>query len=498
MALPADFFTCPPLSEDEVEAYTRLAERTARELVQYGNVERGPIKWKSHTTEPNLLVYEGFDTRGPSNERVWCAISEIQASIEEVQMMTYAETSADYKLFTQKFFGDILDAARLYNIVEPTAERPLHFVGINWVLQKSPGRGLIRNRDYVFVEGHFETEIDGRRAWIRAQKSINIACCPDLQADCGYVRATHTRSGYIYIETDRPGYLTVTQYNQGYVKGEVKGKMADWFYASSIVGRYRKIAEVETVIRKYRLSKATFLPKNKLLPPGSRNQCTVCDKPFSKSKKLNCRKCGQVVCRHCSKIYELKVNNHWGELRVCEPCVFGKVSETRGSLATIQRRMSSNVSKQSPEDWVAQLQRSAEELSRAEEENNAIGSRDSLLPDNIAIHSQFKPSYKPAMAEKFHVDGFFTPRQESKSESTATEASTGPDRIYLLDETDPLYNDLYHHSPPGCYSADEMRSTGCSSLEDESAFFVLNRDSELFQDDEYLKKYLYVSKVTSM
>ncbi|CAK4213735.1 unnamed protein product [Aphanomyces euteiches] len=272
MALPADFFTCPPLSEDEVEAYTRLAERTARELVQYGNVERGPIKWKSHTTEPNLLVYEGFDTRGPSNERVWCAISEIQASIEEVQMMTYAETSADYKLFTQKFFGDILDAARLYNIVEPTAERPLHFVGINWVLQKSPGRGLIRNRDY---------------------------------------------------------------YNQGYVKGEVKGKMADWFYASSIVGRYRKIAEVETVIRKYRLSKATFLPKNKLLPPESRNQCAVCDKPFSKSKKLNCRKCGQVVCRHCSKIYELKVNNHWGELRVCEPCVFGKVSETRGSLATI-------------------------------------------------------------------------------------------------------------------------------------------------------------------
>ncbi|CAK4817194.1 unnamed protein product [Aphanomyces euteiches] len=222
MALPADFFTCPPLSEDEVEAYTRLAERTARELVQYGNVERGPIKWKSHTTEPNLLVYEGFDTRGPSNERVWCAISEIQASIEEVQMMTYAETSADYKLFTQKFFGDILDAARLYNIVEPTAERPLHFVGINWVLQKSPGRGLIRNRDY-----------------------------------------------------------------------------------------------------------------NKLLPPESRNQCAVCDKPFSKSKKLNCRKCGQVVCRHCSKIYELKVNNHWGELRVCEPCVFGKVSETRGSLATI-------------------------------------------------------------------------------------------------------------------------------------------------------------------
>ncbi|KAF0692894.1 Aste57867_16081 [Aphanomyces stellatus] len=470
MAAPA--FRCPPLSADEVEAFVRMAERTAQELATYSRLENGPIKWRLHATEPNLQVYEGFDARGPANERVWCAISELQATLEEVQMMNYTESSEDYKLFTQKFFTDILDAARLYNVVAPTDSKPLDFVGVNWVLQKSPGKGLIRNRDWCFVEGHMETEVYGRRAWIRAQKSINLACCPDLQADAGFVRGMHTRSGYLYIElAERPGYLTIVQYNQGFVKGEVKGKMADWFYASSMVARYRKIAELETVIRKYRLSKATFLPKHKLLATDTRTHCHVCDKPFGKTKKLNCRKCGDVVCRHCSKIYEVKVQGQWGELRVCEPCVFGKVDESQ----TLSLRPTASNSL--PDDWIRKLQLSASDLSDAEV---LMDTRDTLVHD-IHLHaSRFKPQYKPEMAEKFHVDGFFTPK------GTETEAAVLSNQIVLLDENDPLYDEMR------CYPTDEMRSTGCSSLDDDAAFFVLDRESTSveFDDAEYLQQYL--------
>ncbi|KAF0711920.1 Aste57867_4985 [Aphanomyces stellatus] len=405
-------FHCAPLDDRDKRAYIQLAERTAHELVAYANLENGPIHWKSHSAQENLHVYQGFDpTLGAShNERTWCAVSEMQATIDEVQMMLFTDNSVDFRDCAKTFDAGVLDATRLYNLALPDATKPLDFVGINWVLQKSPGKGLIRNRDWCYVEGQFElTTTTNRRAWVRAYKSVHLACCPDLQADCGFVRGVHTRAGAIFVETARPGVLKVIQLHQGFVKGDSSGKVADWLYASSVAARYRKIHDLETTIRKYRLTQTTFLPANKLMPVDLCVDCTVCDRPFGKTKKLHCRKCGAVVCRHCSKLHQVKYQNQWVEVRVCEPCVAGQDTK-HSTMAHIRSTVSSSTDEAMPLS-----QRSADDEDD-EMDKLVLSCRDTLIGldddddddascEATASMGRCKPTYNPILADKF--DSFF-------------------------------------------------------------------------------------------
>ncbi|KAG9403268.1 hypothetical protein AC1031_005914 [Aphanomyces cochlioides] len=390
-------FPSPPLTHHDKQTFIQLAEQTAREVAKCSNLENGPINWKQRVSEDNLVVYEGLDA---AVDRVSCAKSDLQATIEEVQMMTFAESSEDYKLQAQMFNTGVIDAARLYNLVLPTDKAPLEFVGINWMLQKGPSKGLRnqRPRDWCFIEGHFEIKVDGRRGWIRVFKSIHLASCPDLKADSGYVRGHYVRAGILFVETDRPGLLQVTQYNHEMAQGDSKPKMFDFLSSSSGASKYRKIRDFEAAILKYRLTKATFLPKSMLVDGASRTYCLVCIKPFAKEKKLNCRKCGEVVCRHCSKIYELKVNNQWGEIRVCDPCVWGgqpRIKSQHESKDSLREDMSST--------WDSDDDQSPDVPILESAKDDLRSTFSEIMTDSMRTRA-----YKPAMAAKFDVQVFFS------------------------------------------------------------------------------------------
>ncbi|CAK4085709.1 unnamed protein product [Aphanomyces euteiches] len=313
------------------QTFIQLAEQTVREVAKCSDLENGPINWKQRRmSDDNLVVYEGLDAAA---DRVSCAKSELQATIEEVQMMTFAESSEDYKLQAQMFNTG-----------------------------KGPSKGLRnqRPRDWCFIEGHFEIKVGGRRGWIRIFKSIHLASCPDLNADSGYVRGHYSRS--------------------------------------TTTSKYRKIRDFEAAILKYRLTKATFLPKSMLVDGASRTHCLVCIKPFAKEKKLHCRKCGEVVCRHCSKIYELKVNHQWGEIRVCEPCVWGgqpRIKSQLESKDSLREDMSST--------WDSDDDQSLD-VPILESANDDLRSTFS----EIFTDSMQTRAYKPAMAAKFDVQVFFS------------------------------------------------------------------------------------------
>ncbi|KAF0695104.1 Aste57867_14058 [Aphanomyces stellatus] len=420
MAAPVDahshVFRCPPLSDDDAAMYTQLAERTARELVAYAALEGGPIHWKHHAIDETFQVYRGTDKRTHSTnatDRIWCAFSEMHATLDEVQLMVCTETSEDFKAYHAKFHSDTLDAARLYNITVPPTEpsRPLApFVGINWVLQKSPGKVLVRNRDWCFVEGQFEMQVNGRRAWIRVFKSVHLACVPELQADCGFARGHHVRSGVIFVETDSPGILGVVQLNHSHVKGESSGKVTDWLYATSMVQRFKHVADLQHAIRKYRLSQTTFLPMAQVTAVETVDACTVCAKLFDKAKKLNCRKCGDVVCRHCSQLHQVKYQGQWVEVRVCEPCVFGQSHPRRRSSVAV-RLLSSKSS--TSDEGTMRLRPGNSSLASTDVADDELylhwDRRDTLIESTLveAWDDRTKPIYQPAMAGKFNVTKFF-------------------------------------------------------------------------------------------
>ncbi|CAK4638008.1 unnamed protein product [Aphanomyces euteiches] len=101
------------------------------------------------------------------------------------------------------YFPNLLDNVRLYTITDPLANIPHHAVTINWMLLCSPLRGVIvKDRDWCYVEHQQDVIIDGKKAWLRALKHVDIAACPDLEAKYGIIRGQILRAGFIYMETD--------------------------------------------------------------------------------------------------------------------------------------------------------------------------------------------------------------------------------------------------------------------------------------------------------
>ncbi|CAK4673840.1 unnamed protein product [Aphanomyces euteiches] len=179
---------------------------------------------------------------------------------------------------------------------------------------------------YVLLVDLEDAEIDGKKAWIRACKSIVLPACPDLEEKYGIVRAEFIHSGFIYMETDKPGILRVTELENfspnGRVTGDVIGAMLMASFAES---QYNSMNSMQTNVYAHRLCQVSYLSSAACVNKHSRTKYAVCLKKFGTfSRKTNCRRCGEVVCsKVCSAKYKLMMANILVDIRVCSHCIPG-------------------------------------------------------------------------------------------------------------------------------------------------------------------------------
>ncbi|KAH9149368.1 hypothetical protein AeRB84_007552, partial [Aphanomyces euteiches] len=230
-----------------------------------------------------------------------------------------APTTADVRRVDAAYFPDVLDEVRLYTLSTPTEDRPHHLSSVSWTLLRSPLQGLIvRYRDFCSIEHLQDVEIDGKKAWIRACKSIVIPACPDLEKSYGIIRAEFIHSGFIYMETDKPGILRVTELEHfspnGRVTGDVIGAMLMASFAES---QYNSMNSMQTNVYAHRLCQVSYLLRAACVNKHSRSKCAVCLKKFGTfARKTNCRRCGEVVCsKVCSAKYKLMMANILVDIR---------------------------------------------------------------------------------------------------------------------------------------------------------------------------------------
>ncbi|KAG9403425.1 hypothetical protein AC1031_006068 [Aphanomyces cochlioides] len=263
-------------------------------------------------------MYKGYDKDAPAGVISWLGVSEVMGTIDEVVALFRTETTEEYKEYCTMFMKDLLDGQVLYTLQPRTPENPRHVVAIKWFTFASPLPGIAKPRDWCFVETHHDFELDGRRGWTRGFRSINLACCPDLQKSLGLVRGIHHRSGYCFLESkDRPGYLEVHQL----VQVDIKGKMIESLLDKAARRRLRHSTEIDTFMRQTRLARGAFLSDVDLVPTSSRAKCYVCQRRFGAlSKKRNCRKCGEVVCSQCSQMWQVNLGGLLVHHRVCSVC----------------------------------------------------------------------------------------------------------------------------------------------------------------------------------
>ncbi|CAK4207434.1 unnamed protein product [Aphanomyces euteiches] len=321
--VPDDFFTTPPLSPDKIEELRAIGYKAQHDLLEYTKLTGGPVEWTLRTNDDKVQVY----TAREGNLPLFLGTTEIESSLDEVRAIFTAPTTSDVRRVDAAYFPDVLDEVRLYTLSTPTEDRPHHLSSVSWTVMRSPLQGLIvRYRDFCSIEHLEDAEIDGKKAWIRACKSIVIPACPDLEKKYGIIRAEFIHSGFIYMEIDRPGILRVTELEHfspnGRVTGDVIGAMLMTSFAES---QYNSMNSMQTNVYAHRLCKVSYLPPSDLVGKHTRTKCAVCLKKFGTfSRKTNCRRCGEVVCsKVCSAKYKLMMANIFVDLRVCSRCIPG-------------------------------------------------------------------------------------------------------------------------------------------------------------------------------
>ncbi|KAH9135296.1 hypothetical protein AeRB84_019227 [Aphanomyces euteiches] len=328
--VPANFFRCPPLSPDEYAQLLTKSSANAIDLIKHCDIEgRGPLDWTLESDTRDLRIFTANDPSLPPHVLSYAGVVEVQASLLEVASLFQTHTTDMYRDFRRRFARDLVDGQNLYVLEQPSLAHPLKAVNIKWTVNEMPGGGLIRHRDWCFLESMHEFELNGRRGWVRAIYSTQLRCCPDLEATLGTIRGFFYRSGHVFIETDRPGILRGTLLFQASLNGGFeKGHVPTWVVKAGVRRRIRGLSDIHDFIREKRLSQGGILDSWELVDKSARSRCYLCSKKFNTFvRKTRCRKCGEVVCHSCCKKWTISVGGIETPIRACSACSLGLVSK---------------------------------------------------------------------------------------------------------------------------------------------------------------------------
>ncbi|ETW07086.1 hypothetical protein, variant 1 [Aphanomyces invadans] len=336
LPLPDNFFACPRLTTGEVDMLTVVAARTTKQVIKHACVQaKSRIRWSQYSRhhDRGLDTYIGEDPSAPLGV-VSCLIqSQIHATLDDVANIHYCANTTKYKEFIRTFFDD-KDGIQLYTLARPTTEQPRRYVGVNWAMSNDSGI-LSRKRDWCYVEvrtrsfvvippaliaclvqSHDDAVIDGKRAWVRSLRSIQLSCCPDLRTAKGFIRAEHYRSGVVYVETDVPGVLDVRQLHQVALNGTLSKLYLGRHIALAVSRRRSRcmVTRVQQVLTTIHLSMA-------LKPNATSFLCTLCNGHFRRSHQFCCH-CHKNLGRQCTRrgTASLDHTNRNGSSVLCMSC----------------------------------------------------------------------------------------------------------------------------------------------------------------------------------
>ncbi|RHY21443.1 hypothetical protein DYB36_012236 [Aphanomyces astaci] len=249
LPLPPGFFQCPPLSPDDNARYLEIAKQSVQDLVAKARIRDGPVKWTMLSNECDLKIYKGEGTGTTANSDIHCAAMETVGQLDEVMRLYRTDTTAQAKEYVQRFGRALVDAITLYTILPRHPDRPNNCIQIKWMVAKSPFDGLVTKRDFCLLESDLEFQVNGKRAWVRAYKSVELACVPSLRESLNLIRAFQYDMGHVFIESDRPGYLDMTYL----ADMDVKGIVPVWANDQAVIQWCRNLSDIDRFLREDRL-----------------------------------------------------------------------------------------------------------------------------------------------------------------------------------------------------------------------------------------------------
>ncbi|OQR83589.1 hypothetical protein ACHHYP_14546 [Achlya hypogyna] len=319
-ALPKEFFNRPDLTRQESEFLVNLAKEMCMEVIFYAQENGGTVKWRLMETKAGVQIFQGEEFGGNDDLTYVCGVNTIKASLAEVASIFNISSEEKLAEYSRVFEPDLIDMLSIYDLATPSPENPMHYIGVRWAAVESTSP-LVRNRDFCYLEcqDEFVDTRTGKQGWVRCMHSINIPSCVSLEKTLGYVRGSYYRSGFVFVETDKPGYLDVTHILQV----NFKGRVPPWIKRQTLRQRVQSISRIDKFFQMKKLSAGRILGDIDLPSKKHVANCHWCARKFDLifTRKFRCRKCGQVVCKHCSSHWDLYLP-YSGEkrVRICTMC----------------------------------------------------------------------------------------------------------------------------------------------------------------------------------
>ncbi|KAG7394101.1 hypothetical protein PHYBOEH_005839 [Phytophthora boehmeriae] len=326
--LREDYFQPPLLSSRERQYLVRKSCEAAQELVERARSAGGPISWRHVEKSNGVQVYAGAPRSGAAGAALsaasMCGVTCVPGTVKEVASLFQLGSSRSMKEFARAHREWFYDGVVLHTLAPRTKEKPLHQVTAKWMVVQTP-HGL-PHRDFCYLECQDKfIDARGRKGWVLGQHSIKLPGCDELKKEFGLVRGSLYHSGFVVVESEeRPGHVDVIHLVQ------INFKEHTPVPASFLRARVVFVAQVRNMLRSKRLNEQRYLSDLELVPRKYRARCSVCQDSFSLLllRKLNCRKCGEVVCAACSKEFPIENRNfaatNGGEevrkLRICMHC----------------------------------------------------------------------------------------------------------------------------------------------------------------------------------
>ncbi|KAF0708013.1 hypothetical protein AaE_013387, partial [Aphanomyces astaci] len=356
LPLPANFFQCPPLTPFEVDHLQQQALQSAMDVYDKLNIPGqvrktqllgGKVKWALRSDEVDLKIYKGDDPNAMPGSYLYMGVMEVVGTLDEVIELFQTRTTEQAKEHMRRFGKQLVDAVKLYSLVEPSPESPGELIGVHWRAYKSPLSLFVAKRDACLLECNHGFELNGRRGWVTSLKSINLTSCPELQHLLGLIRLQNYGSGHVFLECpDRPGYLEMRFVAQLDFRGVSYDYVSDsmlkrraWVSDINMTKRCRSLQDIDRFLREDRLGRGAFLTAKQLVSKTKRAHCFICNLRFGwNHAKSNCYKCGEVVCSTCNHNWCIKVHGAKTYLKACVRCALGVVANgdtSKPPLSTI-------------------------------------------------------------------------------------------------------------------------------------------------------------------
>lgn len=254
-------------------------------------------------------------------------VGELAGRMENGIVSVVTKSSEELALVHVFLHGDVADSRQLCTLEGPTAEDPLRYLGYKWLVKKSPGGRLIKNRDTVYLEYTGATRNKrGERIGYLLNESVDVQSFPEMpERNC--VRSLQSVQFLMRQKSENvvEVFMTAVVEPSGNIPKLLTTMLTpDTLFAILKVMDLAEARRLTQMIIAQRPHRDSILYNRKSRPTS----CALCykrSKLFNLTTLLDCNVCAQVVCSRCRTHKHVFVGDgplgHMQRVDCCKTCV---------------------------------------------------------------------------------------------------------------------------------------------------------------------------------